>query len=366
MDFPITSEAALMAVSADGTVLITGDYGGVRVWSLETMDQLRTISSTEMYLNAAALSPDGHTVALGDGTGNKITVWDTRTGTLLRTLLGHTDWPLALAFSPDGKTLISGARDVRGIVWDVHTGRRLKTVQGHRMPVTTVAVSPDGTQFATGSSDGQAVVWDIGSGRQVMCHDTSPLTVSKLAFAPVQPYLVVVCEDIYTSSGEGSQMTGYAEARTVNLRTGLTLGATPTIATRITAVCFTAPDTYLLGDWDGNVSSVDLESGATIDEFRADEESYLVNELAWIPQKSTLLVADLNGVTALQSGKEQISYFKSSDNSLMPLQSHDGEVHSIVVMPDGNKLFSYGRDRKIIEYDLERDEVDGYVYATKG
>jgi len=59
---------------------------------------------------SVAFSPDGWTLASGDGNG-VITLWDVDSGNEIRTLTGHTSWVWSLDFSPDGRTLASGAND---------------------------------------------------------------------------------------------------------------------------------------------------------------------------------------------------------------------------------------------------------------
>lgn len=68
-------------------------------------------------INSLAVSPDGHTVASGDGNGvNKL--WDVTTGAEKFGFKAHHFWVTALAFAPDGETLISGGADFTVKLWD--------------------------------------------------------------------------------------------------------------------------------------------------------------------------------------------------------------------------------------------------------
>ena len=78
-------------------------------------------------------------------------LWDVQTGEQLATLKGHTDGVYSVAFSPDGSTLASGSADNTVRLWDVQTGEQLRTLEGHTDGVTSVAFSPDGSTLASGS-----------------------------------------------------------------------------------------------------------------------------------------------------------------------------------------------------------------------
>ncbi len=61
-------------------------------------------------VNSVAFSPDGKTVVSGSD-DKKIKMWSVETGQEIKTLVGHSSTVTSVAFSPDGKTVVSGSED---------------------------------------------------------------------------------------------------------------------------------------------------------------------------------------------------------------------------------------------------------------
>jgi WD40 repeat protein len=104
-------------------------------------------------------SPDGKRLASSDGGGVK--VWDVQTGEEIFTIKGHKGEVSSVAFSPDGKRLAS-ANNLPGQqgevkVWDTQTGQELLSLKGGGR----VVFSPDGKRLASNSGRGDALtIWD--------------------------------------------------------------------------------------------------------------------------------------------------------------------------------------------------------------
>ena len=71
-----------------------------------------------------AFSPDGRTIVSGSR-DNKIKLWSVETGQEIKTLVGHSDDVNSVAFSPDGKTVVSGSKDNNIKLWNAETGKKI-------------------------------------------------------------------------------------------------------------------------------------------------------------------------------------------------------------------------------------------------
>src|SRR5262245_62991905 len=109
-----------------------------------------------------ALSPDGQRLAAG-GKKNTVKIWDVETRQELRTLEGHNGEVYTVAFSPDkdGRWLASAGEDSAVKIWDSHSGAFVRNFRGHTGLVCSLAFSPDGRLLAWGSGDRPVKVGDV-------------------------------------------------------------------------------------------------------------------------------------------------------------------------------------------------------------
>ena len=168
--------------SADGETLACGD-GTDKIWvfDADTGKYRATFNGHPTPVSAAALSPDGTTLA--SGKGQTLQLWDTHTGKPRATLNGHTAAVQAVAFSPDSTMLVSGSTDKTAILWDVRSGEALKLLVGHTNAVDNVVFARDGGTFASVSKK-EIRVWDAFNGKQRFTLEGHPWSTASLAFSP--------------------------------------------------------------------------------------------------------------------------------------------------------------------------------------
>jgi serine/threonine protein kinase len=109
-------------------------------------------------LNALALAPNGHSVAIG-GEGKAVELRDTRTGELRAALADHPGPVTSLAWAPDGKTLAVGTYK-QVWLWDVEKRKSQDPLKGHEAKVDWVGFVNGGKSLI--SIDGSTLkVWDL-------------------------------------------------------------------------------------------------------------------------------------------------------------------------------------------------------------
>ncbi|HEX5271332.1 MAG TPA: hypothetical protein VFW33_12625, partial [Gemmataceae bacterium] len=161
---------AMLAFSADGSLLAVSSDLGVRLWRTAGWEELPTGMRRELFdAQALALSPDGSTLAVGTRVpfagGCRIVLWDTRQGKETGGLEGPEIRLRALGFAPDGKRLAAVGWDTLK-VWDVAKGAVAWSVEQDPFD-QTAAFSPDGRLIVHCLRDDMLALSDAGTGKRM-------------------------------------------------------------------------------------------------------------------------------------------------------------------------------------------------------
>lgn len=160
-----------VAISPDGTRMLTGSGNVIRLWKYpdcKLLTEIKEFSGTYgSPINAVAFSPDGAQFAAS--AKNEVKLYNAKTGKLIRVFGKHLYEVPALEFSPDGTMLASGGEFSSDFlkVWDVATGALLRTIKGHEFGIRATAFSPDNKLVATISIDGTAKIWSLETGQAI-------------------------------------------------------------------------------------------------------------------------------------------------------------------------------------------------------
>jgi WD40 repeat protein/uncharacterized caspase-like protein len=217
-----TKSANAVAFSPDNRWLASGAKDNViKIWDLANGNVLRTLYGHTSNVNALAVSPDGKLIASGSGDinderdlgtftqggvvggseDNTVRLWSVQTGQQLQVFRGHELPVAAVAFSSDGRSLTSVGGDAIK-VWDVSAGTELrsqKTQYGKsgmeklnsmpsfsvfgggdkerkqelqrqknfKMSASKIAVSANGQLATVGQPDKEVKLYDAQSGREL-------------------------------------------------------------------------------------------------------------------------------------------------------------------------------------------------------
>ena len=110
----------------------------------------------EYDVTTLAFSPDGKTIATGDGE-NQLKLWDADNGEALKSFKGHKEPVSQVAYDSEG-TLISGSWDKTLRVWS----EEMRELKGHSSEITALRVF--GREVFSASEDGAVLVWNLDRG----------------------------------------------------------------------------------------------------------------------------------------------------------------------------------------------------------
>jgi WD40 repeat protein len=156
-----------VAVTSDGRRAVsTSSDKTLKVWDLESGQELRTLTGHSDWVNAVALTPNGR-LAVSASNDKTLKVWDLSSGLELHTLSGHTREVKTVAVTSDSLRAVSGSTDRTIKVWDLETGRELANLIGHSGTIRAVALTTNCKQVVSASFDETLKVWDLETGKEL-------------------------------------------------------------------------------------------------------------------------------------------------------------------------------------------------------
>ena len=150
-----------------GRRLVVVSARAVSTFDANTLQPLGTVPLPAAAVGpaAAAVSPDGGQVVLGERSG---AVWflNTATGIARAGRGAHRAAVAAAFFAASGETATTVGSENTVIVWNPRTGAPRQELSGPTGQVQSAAVAPDDTTLYTSSLDGDVLSWDLTGARQ--------------------------------------------------------------------------------------------------------------------------------------------------------------------------------------------------------
>ena len=127
---------------------------------------IHTFSGHTAEVHAVAFSADGR-LALSGGRDKSVRLWDLETAEELTRFVGHTEELLSVAFAPDGEHALSAGVDQVVRVWRLSDGQQTAEWKGHNGSITNITVLANGRHVSATGLDGVARLWDWSTGREL-------------------------------------------------------------------------------------------------------------------------------------------------------------------------------------------------------
>ena len=275
------------ALSPDGATLATGSGhpsspGELVAWDAK-QGQPRFTHRFARGVRCVIYSPDGALLAAGLYDGS-IRLYDSGSGRLIREFRKHVDGVNSVAFTPDGKQLVSGSLDDTIIVWDTDDGSVVRQLADHTGDVLSVAISRDGALLASAGKDLSVRVWDINSFTASHVLSGHQQVVETVAFSPD-------ATRVASASWDGT-------VRVWNTRTGELIHSLEYPGGRATVVGYHPSGNALAtGGFDRNVVIWDSKSGEKLQQFQAHDSTTFT--VAYSADGKILATCGFDGVAKL-------------------------------------------------------------------
>jgi RNA polymerase sigma factor (sigma-70 family) len=355
-----------LALTRDGSRLISVDGCSLRVWDLVTRKEVRRWEAHQDWIESITYSPDGQRVATGGGDCT-VRLWDAGTGRLLRTLPCVYDAVKSVAFSPDGRAVAAGCRDGFIFLWESATGREIwRMNEGGEVWVT---FSPDGKQLIAAGQTTVALR-DAATGaeaRRINLFGKIPHHIYRVAVSPDGRLLATGDMGCWDLNEMGDRRP---PVRLWDMRTGQQVrvlewpGATKGGGITIRALAFSPDGKILAANEDWATRLWDVATGKLLGQFKGGGPSAVFS-----PDGRTLATGSYENEAPLGMGRscqschapsaplspgcdKQVRLWEvATGKRRAVLQGHRGSVYALAYSPDGRTLASGSGDATALLWD---------------
>jgi WD40 repeat protein len=321
--------------------------GSLQFLNTQTGKIIRSVSLRKPSnpANTVAWSPDGKTIAVGDGRNGNVTLWEVKNGNSFN-ILSNESTINSLSFSSDGEKLAIGLENDQAKIWGLADEKLLQTLDGALgYGLSSVSFSPDSTLLVLDIEDerfeqdtNNVQIWDTKSWKPLFSWTAkgSGIVITSVSFSPDGKMVAA-------SSYRGMLQIWDTETKELN-QTIIFPGSGNQL---MMTVAYSPDSQYLasatfdgqVGVWrvsDGKLQYI--YDGSSLNERIGNGEAYYDN-LAWSPDGQILAFAASDGTVLL---------INASDGKLLKrLEGHTMWATGVAFSPDGKMLASCSNDGTI-------------------
>jgi len=352
----------------------SGD-SSIRLWDITTGELVNTLDDHAGFVTKISFAPDGArlvsssadetmTGSSEDTVDRTVRIWDVETGDNILTIDPRSGFVRDVEFSPDGQTVASTSWDFdnggTARIYDATTGEELRRFFAHRDVITNIEYSPDGTQMVTASWDKSIRFWDIDKAVEVQSFVDLPERVIDIDFTPDGEYMMIAhgnVGDNNITTYEDNPVDTSAWLWDLQNRTQAQVFSGHEDWTWTTDI---SPDGTLVASGSGplrlpedgsevdtTVRIWDIDTGEEIRTLRDHTDT--VDSVKFTPDGAFLLSASWDG---------KVNRWDVITGQLLATyEGHEGRVYMLDLMPNGEQFISAGADGTLKLWDIDTGEV---------
>ncbi|MCY2936573.1 MAG: protein kinase [Planctomycetota bacterium] len=339
-----------MEFSPDGKTILTGDYeNGLKLWDLKTGKAIRAFNGHKNWIRSVAFSPDGQEILSGSGgtlgndgkpivgDDNTIRLWNVESGDEIRVFENNTEPILSVEFSSDGKEVLSGGDDDNIKFWDRNSGKQIHSILGHWDDVHCVIFVPKSHFALSGSENGAIRLWDLDRGVEIRFFSGHTGSVESIACSKNRKLVVSAGKDLTIRIWDFN--TG-RELRQINGHLG-----------EVNSIRLSPDDNFILGGGsDGTVRIWDIHSGEQVCLLEGHEKAVLC--LAYTKDGRKVVTGGVDGTARIWELPEL-----QAQKTLTPIANSNLRTFQDF-MNAGKQCFESNNMDQAIEYFTRAIEID--------
>ncbi len=348
-----------LAFSPDAHFVAAGGSDTVvKVWSLQTRAEIRSLRGHGEWIGSVAFSKDGRHI-ISAGVDRSIKLWEFLSDESAATS-GHSRSLSAIAVSADGKWLATAGYDRAVKVWDLATGFEQHSFAARSDEILSLGYSGDGKYLVAGGVDGKISGWELDSGRELKPIDEKS-RVPALVFLPDSKRFVAWLR-------RKSDSDVVSAIQTYEAGTGNVVDTHSDRGREVSCLAFsTDGELAASGDANGAVRIFNVQKRERV---RGDLPAHAKSmaDIALTPDKKTLVTADEDGEVKIWDIDKR--------ESLHAIQAHKAGLQSLTVNGDGSRLATTDKDGQVRVWDIKtgkqvrewelRMPVRGFAFTPDG